>query len=189
MLLMLVVVWGGVVLGGLVWLVDYHTRPGDLGVPPARWPRSSALKRSANHPALVVFLHPRCPCSRATLSNLRTVVRETERAAGTTVVFTGPSAEDCRSPRWPLLEAAKSIPGVTIHIDHDRSEASRFGARTSGIAMLFDRAGTLQFVGGLTAARAHFGPARGMNDVKAIAQGQTCAFSSASVYGCPLQTR
>ncbi|HTN03085.1 MAG TPA: hypothetical protein VL132_14455, partial [Planctomycetaceae bacterium] len=47
-----------------------------------RWPADSQLPRVPGRPMVVVFLHPRCPCSRATLEELsRLMTRIADRAS------------------------------------------------------------------------------------------------------------
>ena len=66
--------WGAVVVLGLLYLEAYADRPGDSGAPPAVWPAQSRVKRDGRRPTVLIFLHPQCPCSRASLAELVHVV-------------------------------------------------------------------------------------------------------------------
>ena len=46
------------------------SRPGGDPEAPARWPEASALVRNADGPTLVLFAHPKCPCTDASLAEL-----------------------------------------------------------------------------------------------------------------------
>src|SRR4051812_12480766 len=84
------VAWlGGAVVGGGT-LLNYSNTAGP-GAGAAAWPRGSALARESERFTLVMFLHPQCPCSRASVGELERLLASlgTERVR-TTVVFVGP---------------------------------------------------------------------------------------------------
>ena len=76
---------------------------------------------------------------------------------GAQVVLTLPGDERADWERLEYWRAAAAIPGVRSAADVDGCEARRFGARTSGQTLLFDRSGALRFTGGVTASRGHAG--------------------------------
>ena len=84
-------------------LVDFDTTPGVAAAAPTSWPAGVALPRSAGRPTLVLFLHPRCSCSRATLAELERVLTRCPHRAAVDVVFSiprGVSADSSRNPLW-----------------------------------------------------------------------------------------
>src|SRR5262249_37369629 len=83
---------------------------------------------------------------------------------------------------------ASRIPGVTAIIDSAGVESDRFGALTSGQALLFDRAGKLAFSGGSTGARGRPGPHAGENAVVAAVNSGAPGRAVTPVYGCPLKS-
>jgi hypothetical protein len=56
-----------------------------------------------------------------------------------------------------LERSAAAIPGVTVLPVFEGIEARRFGAKTSGHTLLFDRNGRRLFSGGITQSRGHDG--------------------------------
>src|SRR5579872_6488183 len=62
--------WLGMVLFGAVLLTRYSTSAGKNLQPPAHWPAASGLKRDNARPTLLMFMHPQCPCSRASVGEL-----------------------------------------------------------------------------------------------------------------------
>ena len=58
-------VWLGIVLAGTLLMVAYAGTPGKTGAPPESWPGSSQVRRNPHQATLVMFIHPHCPCSRA----------------------------------------------------------------------------------------------------------------------------
>ena len=71
-------------------------------------------------------------------------------------------------------------------VDLNGAEAHRFGAATSGQAMLYDPAGRLLFSGGLTEARGEAGESEGMDAILHNLGGAPGAATRAPVYGCEL---
>lgn len=61
-------VWALAIIGGgaLVW--DFENTPGVPATAPHVWPAASRIPYPANRPTLVMlWVHPHCPCSRASL--------------------------------------------------------------------------------------------------------------------------
>ena len=61
--------WVTTCVGGLAALAWYQATPG-TAAPAADWPAHSRVARAASADTLVLFVHPKCPCSRATIENL-----------------------------------------------------------------------------------------------------------------------
>src|SRR5438105_6594440 len=55
---------------GIRALLAFGGTPGVESAAPLRWPASSAVHRPTTRPALLVFLHPFCACSEATVAEL-----------------------------------------------------------------------------------------------------------------------
>ena len=182
---LLVVVWTVSVGFGMKMLLDYQARPGEPARAPARWPATSGIPRAAGVPALVLAAHPRCPCTRATLAELERVVAATRGGLEVTVLFVIPPGLD---PAWAhvdLWQSASSIPGVRVVEDRGGLEARRFGARTSGQALLFDAGGALVFAGGITRGRGHEGDNAGRDAIVSLVLRHSSARVETPVYGCP----
>ena len=181
----LAVAWAGACGGGLAGLTRYQATPGTPAA--ARdWPAGTRVARGGEF-TLVVVVHPRCPCSRATVDNLAVLMAHCPPGrVAATVVFVRPAGVPVGWERTGLWASAAAIPGVTTFADDGGVEAARFGAATSGQAMLFDAAGRLRFRGGLTPGRGHAGDCGGTDAVRAIARGDRPDADPTPVFGCPL---
>lgn len=184
-----VIGWAVASVTGLAWLADYSAAPGAAATSPVEWPRQADLPRDDRRPTLLMFLHPHCPCSQASLSELaRVAVRGHERIR-MQVLFVQP--EGC-PPDWyqtSLWTNARDIPGVRVDVDLGGRIAQQFGAKTSGQTLVYDRTGTLAFRGGLTPGRGHEGDSPGRTAVLSILAEKTNGPAmECSAFGCPLVT-
>lgn len=192
--------WALVLVGALGALWKYKLTPGAEAKALQRWPAGSALARSPGAPTLVMFAHPRCPCTRASLAELRAVMSSFAGKVSAEVVFfdAGSGGAFVRTDTW---DAANAIAGVSVVTDPGGREAKRFGATTSGHVVLYDAHGTLRFSGGITPARAHQGDSPGKRRLleqlaKSSAKedsrspsSEPGSYLSTFVYGCSLEDR
>lgn len=180
--------WLVVAATGMAWLASYKGRPGDLGCPPPRWPVTSPLNRAADRPTLLVFAHPHCSCTRATLEELARLLAQCPGRVRTCVVFLHPAGTPPAWPRSDRWDQAGQIPGVVCIDDAGACETRRFGATTSGQALLYAADGSLRYHGGLTPARGHAGDNRGRSALLrlVLTGADDTALCTGPVYGCPL---
>ncbi len=182
----LLLAWVSASVGGLIWLWDYAAAPGPADQAPARWPPGSQIVPAADRPTLVMFAHPKCPCTRASIAELARAMAVCGDRVAAHVVFFKPGRT---GPDWEhtdLWQAAASIPGVRVSVDPDRREAERFAARTSGQVVLYDAAGGLLFQGGITGARGHEGDNAGRDAVVELVTGGQSPVRQTRVFGCAL---
>ena len=179
-------IWLLVVLAGTLLMAQYSQKAGVAGNAPAQWPETSRMRRDSGRPKLVIFLHPRCPCSRATLGELEQLIAHCQGLLSAQVCFIQPEgmAEDwVKTDLWP---AAEAIPGVQVSVDHEGEEARRFQAATSGQTLLYDAGGRLIFQGGITVARGHAGDNSGRDAIECLLKQNPPLSASAPVFGCAL---
>src|SRR5689334_844040 len=170
---------GIVVAMGSLW--KYKNTPGEQAAAPTRWPAASRIERDPGFPTLVMFAHPMCPCTRASLSELRAIMSEFHDRVTAHVLFAMP---DGVSPTWATgesLAVAASIPGVRVQRDEGEHEAALFGAKTSGHVVLYDKAGGILFRGGITSSRGHVGDNTGRARLTALLGETSTAREDSSV--------
>jgi hypothetical protein len=183
------VAWLAATAFAVTALARFDAAPGPAATAPVEWPDASRVTRTSGRPTLVVFLHPRCPCSNATIAELdRLLARRRDRCDLRVLEVAPPGAPDGWT-RTPGRARAAAVPGARVEDDVDGLEARRFGATTSGDVRLYDGAGRLRFAGGVTASRGHEGGAPGLSALAAVLDGDVSARrSTAPVFGCPLFT-
>ena len=146
------------VLGlGFHKLMVFSSTPAIVTAGPERWPLSLAASAPRAKPLLVMFVHPQCACSRASISELANVLAEAHgRLDARVYILRIPGAEQ----GWEetdLLRSARRIPGVEVITDVGGVAARHLSATVSGEASLYAPDGRRVFHGGLTAARGHEG--------------------------------
>ena len=162
--------------------------PGHLGSPRTAWPHETALTRPAGTTSLLAFLHPQCPCTRATVTQLiRTMTRHPGMEA-TAVVFVPANPRQRRA--WEDGAYVKSLraalPSLQIVYDAGGIEAQRFGALTSGTILVYDPIGREIFRGGITDRRGGEGDNRGLRQLVELLRGRQRSAAASAVFGCPL---
>ncbi|MDB6005038.1 MAG: hypothetical protein JWR15_2025 [Prosthecobacter sp.] len=178
--------WLVAILAGLFFLLRYAESPGTAGVPPAKWPDASAVSHDLAHPTLVLFLHPQCPCSRATIGELELLMTQCQGKVTAHVWFLKPAEMTESWVKTDLWRSAEAIPGVIVHVDNGGTEARCFSAETSGQTLLYDRQGSLMFQGGITLSRGHAGDNPGRTAVTAMLTHQLSGPAKTPVFGCGL---
>jgi hypothetical protein len=178
--------WAAVAVLGFWSLALYETRPGREAEPPPDWPDRCRLRRDSDRPTLLMFLHPHCPCSRASLEELGVLLHANSDGLLAFVVFCKPDGVPDGWERTALWQQAAGMKGIDVSWDTQDEERRRFGAQTSGQVFLFDRRGCLSYSGGITPARGQTGANPGRSAVEAVLRGQPPPSRSGPVFGCPL---
>ena len=178
--------WLVIVGGGTVLMTRYSNTPGEATSAPAIWPTSSRISIDAGKPTLLMFVHPHCPCSRASLGELDQLLAEIPKLPNVLVVFVKPAGTASDWSTTELWRSASSIKGVKTYLDNRGVEAQRFHALTSGQTLLYDTNGQLKFEGGITLARGHAGDNPGRKSISDLLQDRHPTQLQTPVYGCAL---
>lgn len=181
-------VWLAVVGVGMGRLWAYASTPGPSARASAQWPADTALRRDPARSTLVMFLHPECGCSVATVAELAVLMTQAQGRVRAHVLMFRPAGAP---PGWErssgLWADAAAIPGVEVTSDVDAAEAAHFGAFVSGQTLLYDRSGDLAFQGGVTFARGHRGVNDGRLALTALLTGGRPETRRTPVFGCLLR--
>lgn len=182
----MVVGWTLVVLAGMLALLRYSNSPGPDVTSPASWPANTRIALDSHRPTLLMFAHPRCPCTQASLSELERLVSNCQGQLTAQMWFVKPPGTDADWTNSVLWHRAAAVSGLTVHCDDNGAEARRFHAGTSGYTVLYDPHGNLLFQGGITSARGHEGDNPGRSAVESLVQHKLFTQVRTSVYGCSL---
>ncbi len=177
--------WLGTVFTGFGVLARYAITAGAPDSAPLSWPTESALRRGEK-PTLLMFVHPRCVCSRASVAELDRLMQRIGQRVSARIVFVKPEGTPAGWEQTPLREAAKAIVGAVVVDDPNGVESRRFNAVTSGTSLLYDRDGTLLFHGGITAQRGQEGKSVGQERIAALVERGGQRLEDTPVFGCAL---
>ena len=178
--------WLLAVITAMLLLTAYSKSPGHAGSPPIHWPSESRIALETSRPTLVMFAHPRCPCTRASIGELALLMARCQGRVAAHVLFLKPQGTTEDWTKTDLWRHASVIPGVTVHGDDDGTEASRFHSETSGQTMLYDQNGRLLFQGGITISRGHAGDNPGRSALAALLEHKSSNQVMTADFGCSL---
>lgn len=168
-------------------MMRYDSTPGVAAMAVDRWPGGISSARDPLKFTLVMLVHPNCPCSRASISELAAILGHCPGAATATVIFEHPTGMADDPATTDLWKSASDIRGVRVIRDDGALMAAAFGAETSGQVFLYDAQGSLRFSGGITESRGHVGDNAGRAAVEQLLQGKAPVKTRTPVFGCSLR--
>lgn len=179
------VVWVGAVAAAFGALQRYAATAGAAHAPS---PEAQDIIRKywqTGRGLVVMAVHPLCPCTDASLSELGDLLARSEGRCRAIVVEYQPQHP---SPDWESSPPTVELGGVTVPVVLDRGGviATALGAATSGHVVFIDPQGRIQFHGGITIARGHRGRSPAQDAILAALKGGDIKLTNAPVYGCAL---
>ena len=184
--LLALLLWLGLIACGHVLLLRYSFAAGRTTSGPLRVPPSLAPAKPSARPQLFMALHPRCPCSRATVRELAKILTRAGQASDVTVLMFKPADQPDSWLEGALADDCRRM-NCRVQPDPDGRLAASLGALTSGGVALYDANGRLRYQGGITAARGHEGDNIGEQAVIEILHGSGKNHKWMPVFGCPIQ--
>lgn len=181
-----IALWALAVVAGMALLWRYKLTPVAPNDPPAQWPSESAIERDPGHPTLLMLVHPKCPCSRASLAELARLMDDTGGRAKAVALFVRPDGVPSGWEQSDTWRSASRIPGVVVRADEGEVEARRFGATVSGYTLLYGVDGRLLYHGGITGARGHEGANAGFQRVASLIRDGHADADRSPTFGCEL---
>jgi hypothetical protein len=178
--------WLGLAVWGTLAMIAGSNRPGPTEAAPAKWPAESTLPRPSKTPALIMFVQPNCTWSKASLSELSSLMTFCQRGVDAYVLFPRPAGQPTNQVQSVLWRQAAAIPGVKVAADKDGCDARLFRAQTSGEVVLYGADGRLRFQGGITLSRGYLGDNPGRTALQALIHHQPSQVTQTPVFGCPL---
>jgi hypothetical protein len=175
------------ILCGWFQLARFSATPGEQSPAPALLPANvlGPDGSSASHlPLLLVFIHPQCSCTVATLQQLNQLLDNLPRPVEVVLAVYDSVALHGQAPINSLASLHHPFRTLT---DGNGRLARRFGAATSGEILLYSATRQLLFQGGITPERAHAGDSPGAQALRAaLVSGKPSHAAQSSVFGCPI---
>jgi len=178
--------WLCVISASALWMTRYSNIPGPAAHVPVLWPAQSAIALARSNSTLVMFAHPHCPCTQASLNELEILMTRCQGHITAHVLFLKPAGLTGSWTQTMFWRKAAAISGVRVEMDSNGTEARWFGAKTSGDTVVYGADGRLLFHGGLTISRGHEGDNPGLSAIIALSQANPAETSQTPVFGCSL---
>ena len=122
-------IWLLLVGAGFVFILNYQNTAGGTGHAPRQWPSEARMALDPGHDTLLMFAHPRCPCTRASLEELNRLMAHAQGKVTARVLFFRPAAFPDDWARTDLWRSAAAIPGVAVQEDSGRSAGAPLWGR------------------------------------------------------------
>lgn len=184
--ILLCAAWLLAAIGGVAWMCQYEHTSGNAGTTPRHWPSTTSVRLDNQRDTLILFAHPKCPCTRATLDELDHILAQSQNKIAAFVFFL---QQDEFAQAWAesnLRKKAAAIPNVTVLDDPQGLLAKAFGAETSGHVVLYSPQGELLFSGGITESRGHFGRNAAGTALLSQVEREPGSRTETPVFGCSL---
>ncbi|MFK7817562.1 MAG: hypothetical protein AB8G99_02490 [Planctomycetaceae bacterium] len=180
-----IALWLVAALTGMALLTLCSATPGSPANTPSQWPSETGFQPSSEQASIVVFLHPHCACSVASVRQLERALPHIAQPVSLRLFFYCPGGEADIWVRANVWDAASHLPGADRVIDRDGKTARQFGATTSGHICVFSSDGRLVFSGGITPGRGHEGDNPASDALVSAANGILSEPFISPAFGCP----
>jgi hypothetical protein len=181
--------WIAAAVGGSIYMFVYESRPAARSAVAQVWPERLGLARNAGGFSLVMAVHPKCSCTRASVAELNKLMLGWGGRVHAVALVTKPFELPDLWSESDVTARLREIPNVEVVRDLGGAKSDAFGARSSGQTLLYDAEGRLVFEGGITAFRGHEGPSVGGEALKQIVAGAAVASRHSKVFGCSLKDK
>ena len=185
----LFVCWGAAISTGFAVLAAHAFGPGMPAVYNSNRRVTPSITNGQATLTLLMFLHPECPCSHASVEELNRLMAQCKGRLSAEVFVYQPSTRPDTWSHGSMWQTAEQIPGVTVKADRDALMAKSLGARTSGQVFLYNADGQLRFSGGITESRGHAGDNDGSDAVIDQVLGRENVIEKTPVFGCALYSQ
>lgn len=136
-------------------------------------------------PKFLLFYHPHCPCTLATVRNWSRNCHSTSDPQLLAFAYC-PGSESSSWIDSPTTELLRKVPGVQVYLDRQGETCRNLGVRTSGHVLLYAANGQLLFSGGITPSRGHEGDCLALSSLLRKLAGEDQFESHWPVFGCPI---
>jgi hypothetical protein len=182
----LVAAWIVALAAGFCAFDVYELKAAGTGPMTQSWPAASSLRITPGVATVIMALHPRCPCSEASLFELQQVLAHQHASINVHLLVYQPKGYPADWGMTDLVRRAQAARGMDVMMDQGGEELSKFHARVSGELWFYDGTGKLLFRGGITGGRGHAGKNTGISSLMALLDGARPSAKEAPVFGCAI---
>ena len=156
--------------------------------PPPLRTISMPVETTGSRCLLVMAIHPKCPCSRASVGELARLASRFRDQLRCVVLAYQPHEQSANWIETDLVATVRGLPSTKVLIDVDGRDAAALGMSTSGAVVLCSPQGEPLFWGGTAIGRGHCGDNLGSDAITSVLTDGQLAQASQPVYGCRIQS-
>jgi hypothetical protein len=135
--------WLASVIIALALVTNHDFAAGAAGPSLTQWPTQSHVPFSDHNYSLVMFAHPRCPCTHTRLEELARLATRHPNIVTPRVVFIKPAGADTSWEQTDQWSTASTFPSMRVLRHLDGTGTRLFHAQTSHHTLLFGSSGEL----------------------------------------------
>lgn len=178
-------------LVGLLFLADYSAAPGPFAANPRELaiedlPAGSLPSDLSASTKVLLFYHPKCPCTLATIRNLNRLSSQFSSHVRIVAFAYQPQGEPNSWIESQTTRILRSNELTEVFVDPDGKTSKSFGALTSGHLLVYDRDNLLAFSGGITHLRGHEGDSCASSEFVRCVRGRNTEATRWPVFGCAI---
>jgi hypothetical protein len=170
------------------WLAEYTYTPGSEHAPPLLRNVSVPFGPTGSGHLLVMAIHPKCPCSRASIGEMERLLSKFHDGLKCVFLVYKPQGQSNDWIETDVVDSIRRQPNSEVVVDVDGRDALQLGMTTSGAVILYSPQGVPKYWGGITAGRGHRGDNLGTDAIASELRGQPPLSLSQPVYGCQVQS-
>lgn len=183
---LVLILWLAVIGCGFAIILDHEFKASSKATQIRHWPPNTKLTLDSELDTLLIFIHPHCPCSRASLAELNRLLTSFHHKLNTIVLFSKPDGKDDSWVKGDLWNQAQRLPNTQVYLDDNNTESQKFITNTSGEILLFRKDGILIYHGGITASRGHEGDNKGKSLISKYLKTGKIPKEEGEAFGCIL---
>lgn len=164
----------------------YSNNAGEKNTPPNILLSEAPVSLIDNQYQLLMFVHPKCPCTRASIRELMRLMSHNSENISCTFFCFLPSDKNNSWLNTDITKSIEAIPNSTLISDIDGGWTKAFNTNTSGHVLLYHPNGKLLFSGGITAGRGHEGENFGRTFISNVVNKESNDNYQCPVFGCPI---
>lgn len=164
---------------------EYEATPAKAMTAPQEWPAECSLSHRGW--TIVMAVHPRCPCTRASQTELNRLLVKCKVPVKSWLLFYRPANSGPDWSRSDTWKSASLIANATVVDDPGGEQAELFGAETSGEVLLYGPDGRLRFHGGITDSRGQEGDNTGEDSIVRIINTNSNETATSNFFGCSIR--
>lgn len=183
-------IWVGSIIWSTKAMLIFQFTPGKMGKVFNDFPQKSKLVLDQTLPTLILFLHPKCTCSKASVEEIK-IIKSSIKKEFKLIAVVQTASLKLTDELEKLKEELSTLPHSTIVNDSYSFETNLFSVKTSGQIYIYSSFGELIYTGGSTSSRGTSSPSELRRTIASILETNKKPHQliTKSIYGCEMDNK